>query len=51
MQFGTPKRSVLASSGSGCPNDGNNEITCGNSYYTLYHITAWADLRHLQHHE
>lgn len=22
---------------------GNNEITCGNSYSTLYHITAWAN--------
>src|SRR6266851_1004374 len=22
---------------------GNNEITCGNSYSTLWHITAWAD--------
>jgi hypothetical protein len=22
---------------------GNNEITCGNSYSTLCHITAWAD--------
>jgi hypothetical protein len=21
----------------------NNEITCGNAYSTLYHITAWAD--------
>ena len=20
---------------------GNNEITCGNSYSTLYHVTAW----------
>lgn len=22
---------------------GNNEITCGNSYSTLWHVTAWAD--------
>jgi hypothetical protein len=22
---------------------GNNEITCGNSYSTLYHVTAWAN--------
>jgi hypothetical protein len=22
---------------------GNNEISCGNSYSSLWHITAWAD--------
>jgi hypothetical protein len=22
---------------------GNNEITCGNAYSTLYHVTAWSD--------
>ncbi len=22
---------------------GNNEITCGNSYSALWHVTAWAD--------